>query len=726
MKLQTFVYFQRQCMVSLCILFCLFSTDILAQEPATPQNQSTNYTNITLSGLIPKDFTNSTAKKYDRDKKKISKDNKRSVRLAEEYFYQESNFIIAELLRSGKVFYDDPITQYVNKVADELLKDDPKLRKEIRIYTVKNPSANALTTNDGIIFVNWGLLERLENEAQLAYVLAHEITHYRDEHVIDNFLESTKIQQGVGVYKRSSYLDRVTAQTNYSKDLETSADLEGLELYLKTNYSTEATTSLFDILAYVHTPFDDKEINLDFFSIDSLFQFPANYKFDPSYNPIEVIDDEDSKTHPGLTDRKTKITDEVKGLDESGKQLFIVGENAFKEVQKMARYEIGKVYLYYQNYPMAIYHNWLLLQNDPNNKYLHKNIIKGVYAIAKFKNYYEYDDLVEEYEVSDIQGKSKFVYDFFTSLHKEESTVLALSMTQQYLNNYDKNDVEILKLREDLVKELVVANDYTTKSFKNRTHRVTAGKDEDELPTFNLSFVAKDSELKKLIAKIAKKKKSLKNNRAEVSDREYSQFRDKLRKKGYRLNINKLVIVDPFYLKIDTRKRYPRDYIASEIAQEYLGEKIKENADLLGMRTKVLSSLNLTQNSSEKFEDIAFLNTWISERLGYGRVDMVSIDYEQVQELSKTYKTSNFLWSGAVGLTESNAGAASKLFYALFFPPVLPRAIGPENYTYYYTLLFDLEEEQALIYDYNLVKMKDSDANLHSNIYYNLWQISRK
>lgn len=78
---------------------------------------------------------------------------------------------------SGRLSFDDPASQYLNDIADVILADDPDLRQQIRIYYYHSPSVNAFTVADGIIAVYTGLLFHVKSEAELAFVLSHEIAH---------------------------------------------------------------------------------------------------------------------------------------------------------------------------------------------------------------------------------------------------------------------------------------------------------------------------------------------------------------------------------------------------------------------------------------------------------------------------------------------------------------------------------------------------------------------
>jgi len=72
---------------------------------------------------------------------------------------------------SGRVLFGDPVSEYVNTVADKLLENEPELRSKLRFYCLKSNVTNAFATNQGMIFVTLGLIAQLENEAQLAQVL---------------------------------------------------------------------------------------------------------------------------------------------------------------------------------------------------------------------------------------------------------------------------------------------------------------------------------------------------------------------------------------------------------------------------------------------------------------------------------------------------------------------------------------------------------------------------
>lgn len=89
--------------------------------------------------------------------------------------------------------YDNPILQrYLNNIGQRLVPKDSPNVYSFRLLLDPVPRAEALST--GSIYVSTGLVALLDNEAQLSYVLAHEIAHVEKNHHY-NEIKNTIIQQ---------------------------------------------------------------------------------------------------------------------------------------------------------------------------------------------------------------------------------------------------------------------------------------------------------------------------------------------------------------------------------------------------------------------------------------------------------------------------------------------------------------------------------------------------
>jgi hypothetical protein len=77
------------------------------------------------------------------------------------------------------------VQEYVSQLGDSLLPPGSKgitRALEFRFFVVEDPTINAASLPDGTLLVNTGLLGAVDNEAQLAFVLSHEIAHVLQVH----------------------------------------------------------------------------------------------------------------------------------------------------------------------------------------------------------------------------------------------------------------------------------------------------------------------------------------------------------------------------------------------------------------------------------------------------------------------------------------------------------------------------------------------------------------
>lgn len=451
-----------------------------------------HYKQVRSSGDLPRDFTKLTQQKVKEDINTLS-DKSRGARKSKEQYMLEANYLIDELISSGKVLVNDPLGDYVNKVADKLLAHDPDLRSNIQLYVVKSPVVNAFTFDKGIIFVNIGLLAQLENEAQLAFILAHEITHFTSRHAINAYVEYDKIDQGRSSYRRSSYEDRITAKSNYSKELETEADIEGLELYMKSNYSIKEVPGAFDVLQYSYLPFEEIEFEKGFLETSNLVM-PDDY-FLAETAPIKADDnyDDSKSTHPNIRKRRTSVLKKIDEIDEGDRSKFLVSEEEFKKVREISRFEICRLYLIHRDYAEALYSAYILLKKYPGNLYLEKIVAKSLFGMAAYKNKgkmkyqksYSFNEVeadLDDYDgttrfrlpkFEDIEGNSQQVYHMLHKLNRDEMTVVAL----QYAWNVKKkapNDAILNAITDSLFAQLVFANNLHPLDFSKKSREEIA------------------------------------------------------------------------------------------------------------------------------------------------------------------------------------------------------------------------------------------------------------
>jgi len=183
--------------------------------------------------------------------------------------------------RSGTLYDDPAITQYVNEVAQKLI--TPSLRSSpltVRVKIVKSPLLNAFAFPNGIIYAHTGILARIENEAQLATLLGHELTHATHRHTIQAFRSAQRSSAALATFQLLTLpfgvfgtaatalgsVGYVASVSGYSRGNEREADREGLALAVAAGYAPEEAPKLFEHL----------KRDLEFRKIDEPFFFGSH------------------------------------------------------------------------------------------------------------------------------------------------------------------------------------------------------------------------------------------------------------------------------------------------------------------------------------------------------------------------------------------------------------------------------------------------------------------
>lgn len=178
--------------------------------------------------------------------------------------------------RSGMVFQDRALAAYLNGLAKKLMPPEVREKVPYRIVILSNPYSNAFAFANGVIYVHTGILARMDNEAQLATLLAHEMVHASHRHQLREyrgmrnksaFLASMRATLGGlpavgGLASALGELGTMAAVTGYSRGLETEADMEGIALVVKAGYDPREAPKLF---LHLKEEIEEEQIKEPFF-----------------------------------------------------------------------------------------------------------------------------------------------------------------------------------------------------------------------------------------------------------------------------------------------------------------------------------------------------------------------------------------------------------------------------------------------------------------------------
>jgi predicted Zn-dependent protease len=130
---------------------------------------------------------------------------------------EESNQIDQVYARKGLIVTDPEINSYLEFVGNKVLGNQASLENvTFRFRIIRDPMVNAYALPNGTIYVTSGLIALLQNEAQLAGVLSHEITHVTHRHSYLHNREMRKKMVAIDIFQAAAAAGGSYAQTSSS------------------------------------------------------------------------------------------------------------------------------------------------------------------------------------------------------------------------------------------------------------------------------------------------------------------------------------------------------------------------------------------------------------------------------------------------------------------------------------------------------------------------------
>lgn len=334
------------------------------------------------------------------------------------------------LVESGLLVYGSPMNEYVENVADNLLEDGFRsLRQELRFYILRRSDVNAYSYANGMIVVTTGLIAQLQNESELAFILAHEIAHYAEKHIE----KEKKVKKKDKKYDVGGFLRMVR-----SREQETEADRIAFERYYRNSkYSYEALDGVFDVLQYSYLPFDEVEFKRAFVESE-YYTFPDKY-FISAVTPIRSREDyvDTLLTHPNLAKRREWIANQVERKSDENRARFIQSEELFYKLRHQARCETINIDLTFHQYDAALYNTYVLLDEYPNDPFLCQAWVAGIYGFAMHKLEGNGNDHISKSDL--VEGEQQRLTHFLSKISRDECALLALRFAWKYAKIFPEN-----------------------------------------------------------------------------------------------------------------------------------------------------------------------------------------------------------------------------------------------------------------------------------------------
>ncbi|MCU1339704.1 MAG: peptidase Ste24p [Bryobacterales bacterium] len=167
-----------------------------------------------------------------------------------------------EVEKSMPVVKNEELTAYLSRIGGRLAKSKHAGTFPFSFTAINDKSINAFALPGGPIFVHTGLISALDNESQLAGVLAHEMSHVALRHGTNQATKANLLQlgaalasSGLGGDSMLSKLGQIgvglgaqSVLLKYSRNAETEADLNGARIMNEVGYNPVQMAQFFQKL----------------------------------------------------------------------------------------------------------------------------------------------------------------------------------------------------------------------------------------------------------------------------------------------------------------------------------------------------------------------------------------------------------------------------------------------------------------------------------------------
>jgi len=695
------------------------------------QDLKKNYAPLKSKGELPAVFTQNIRNVIQQDITELQnkKENNRGLKST---FLTASNYQIERIVRSGNTLINDEITEYLNKITDIILKDNPGLRKQLNVFTLKSSVVNAYSFDKGYIFIDIGLIAQAETEAQLAFIICHEISHYTKQHHINSYVKNAEIDSKN--YYGQSREDRIIEKCQYSKENESEADLEGFKIFERSTYNLRQAEKAFDMLQYAHLPFELVEFKKSYFE-------GTNYILPKTYFLKEVSaikdnsnEDDTKHTHPNTKKRKQAIGEIVNNRDNTNRVNSVLGQEKFEYIRDLSRLELCRLYLKNRDYPNALYAAYIMSLKYPANEYLAEVISKCMYAIALYDKgeiSYSSDSNLENGIVSytEIESFPQQLYHLISKMPENEWTIMSLNYVYRAHKKYPENkalntlsdslfslmkrtkwginDFARIPKKEPAKADTAVVVKEEPKEPGSKTdliaslqkERITRGDDTIYYKEVFVDLFVNDREF---AGKFPASGLS-ESNSGDFSSYSSSGFNNYRSTKNIQggVVVQKVVLLEPFFIKIDETQREEIQYISSDKKQEDFSKTINQCAQKLGFEIITIDPGLLTSKEVDKINDYSVIADWFDEKFDTEKEKNKILNTNDIEDVIKKYGTPYVLKTGIATVV----------------------TVAGKKRTYFYGFLYDIRKNELIYRKYEYFRSKDRQDLVNAKTYQMLYEL---
>lgn len=340
-----------------------------------------NYEEIRAQGEIPYDYLNlvrGNSRINIRNTEQLSKEDR-------EGFRDATNAALRNIFISGDIYFNDALTDYVRLVGNQLLERN-EAKGKVQFYVSKSTELNAASWQTGTIIINIGLLSRLENEAQLAYVLAHEIAHFNLQHPYKQYAQHLKKNQQS---QSSELAKRFSEHLDYSLQYELEADSVALQSLSNYGYELDECINTLKILLNIAPR---ETFNLAQYLSSNTYQIEESQLC--SFKQYNAFKKSSNYSNQHFSDKHIRkrlgriavlINRDYHALfAHKSDGRFRLAQSQFEGMNASAHFEVVLQSFLEANYLKSTFEAMVLMRKFPDNEFLHTQVAENLYFINHY------------------------------------------------------------------------------------------------------------------------------------------------------------------------------------------------------------------------------------------------------------------------------------------------------------------------------------------------------
>jgi hypothetical protein len=599
------------------------------------------------------------------------------------------------LHKSGAINFNSDATRYLNDLKDRLLDNYGQAAGSIKIYITFNPALNAFATINKNIYFNVGLLARVKNEAQLAFIMCHEIMHIIENHSVEQFREMKKEVESVGSSDVARKADQVELiRHTMSQKHEFEADKYGLHLYLTAGYEAKHAYDAMKLLKEADEELEQKKVSKEIMGLseekfDSLLTAVRNKDLgkdvlldnDKNEKKKNESDDDDASlsTHPDVDERLVEIEKIIKEFEKThkGKAAYLVNEQIFNRLKAASLNIVNTSQNQSSDFVSAFLINSGKLVDGKNvTKNDYEQLAYSVFGIIhdrKYKMRYGFNEFMSHedsvfnlfYRQSDVKGITLWGLDVLQSHRKPNNA--------EMIDDYMTRIIQMVGTSKEMKEALdPYSKSLTINEFKDSSLRFS-----------EIDF-----------------KFSMSNYLSNKEKREFNK-KEKIDKKMHGriafLDMNNIVIdINSRGAALNLRKSDRLDEMNVEVFK-----KLKQESE----NDLFLIIPNASNYNGKQYTTYSMLLNWISERIYFDQTPYKSLYDNKVKEFCQENGVRYMMLGINLGMRRKQGFAISlpRTIGVYLNPIYLPMAYASrrmeQTRNYQLTIMFDLETGDLVFWD---------------------------